>query len=405
MREKKRCQESQRLLGRREFVKNASMGALTAAVVLRMANPVRALMEPAPGPDELKDAGPGKEKEKKLPGHQRLLGKTGLPVSTIGFGAMITSNSAVIRKGLDLGINYIDTAHCYQRGNNEKVVAEGIKGRRKDVFVATKVHMGSQEAMIKSAEASLKSLQTDYIDVLQIHNLSKDGQVANSDAMAALERLKKDGKIRFAGVSTHRGVATVLRAAARTGFYDVVLAKYNFRSPQDVKDAVAEAAKAGVGVVAMKTQAGGYKTEEMGGLSPHQAALKWVLENENVSTTIPSMVSFEQVEENARVMGKKMGWSDRKTLDVYARATDKLYCRLCDECRGTCPKRVAIPDVMRSLMYADGYGETGLGRSVYAELGVQKSAAMCADCSNCSARCVNGLDIAARMVRAHRVLA
>ncbi len=405
MREKRQ----RRLMNRREFLGHSSMGALTAAVLLHTANPVRALTERLRGPDELKDDGPDKEKEKeqekKLPGHQRLLGKTGLQVSSIGFGAMITTNPAVLRKGLDLGINYFDTAHCYQGGNNEKMVGRAMKGRRKDAFIATKVHMGREEAMIQSVEASLKSLQTDYIDVLQLHNLSKARQVTNSDAMAALERLKKSGKTRFVGVSTHGGVSAVLRAVAQTGFYDVVLAKYNFRSPQDVKDAIAEAAKAGVGIVAMKTQAGGYKTEEMGSLSPHQAALKWVLENENVSTTIPSMVSFEQVEENARVMGRKMGWGDRKTLDAYARATDKLYCRLCDECRGTCPKRVSIPDVMRSLMYADGYGAAELGRSTYAELGGLKSAARCADCSKCSARCVNGLDIAARMLRAHRVLA
>ncbi len=393
-------------IGRRKFIGDTSKAVLAASFAVNGFRP-SALVG-----SRLVQAGsggkaPGASKKKPDAGavQYRTLGRTGLAVSTIGYGAMRTTNPAVLHRALDLGMNYIDTAHCYQGGNNEKLVGEVMEKRRKDAYIATKVHVGARDAMVRSVEASLKSLRTDYIDVIQLHSLSKPEQLSNEEAMAALEQVKKEGKARFIGFTSHENETALLIAAARLKFYDVALVKYNFRSSQAARDAIREAAKAGTGIVAMKTQAGGYKSEKMGGLKPHQAALKWVLEEEQVATTIPSMVSFDQVEENVQVMGKRLGWNDRKTLDRYARATDKEYCRLCGSCRDGCPYRVSIPDVMRSLMYAEGYGDLHLGRSQYASLDSGRNAARCLDCGSCTARCVNGLDIASRTVRAHQVLA
>ena len=394
-----------RRLNRREFLKEASRGVLTATLVAGSFDPLNLTGKWVAGQVSDKET-PLSEKEKKgsKPVEYRRLGRTGLMVSTIGYGAMRTTNPAVIQRALDLGINYIDTAHCYQGGNNEKLVGEVLKKRRKDAFIATKVHINNRKEMILSVESSLKSLQTDYIDVIQLHGLKRAEQVTNEEAIAALSQLKKDGKARFLGLTTHENEAAVTRAAAKTGFYDVALIKYNFRSSQSLKDATEEAAKAGLGIVAMKTQAGGYNSPDMGNLSPHQAALKWVLENKNVATTIPSMVSFAQLEENVKVMGKKMNWNDRKVLSMYARATNRVYCRLCGKCRDTCSRRVSIPEVMRFSMYAQGYGDLKLGRSQYASLVPAHNAGRCLGCTRCTARCANGLDIASRMIQSHYLL-
>ena len=93
--------------------------------------------------------------------------------------------------------------------------------------------------------------------------------------------LRKQGKVRFFGVTTHTNQTEVVNAIAddKDKFFDTVLVAHNFKSPPELKKAIARAAQAGIGVIAMKTQAGGYKTDALGAVSPHQAALKWVLQD------------------------------------------------------------------------------------------------------------------------------
>ena len=335
----------------------------------------------------------------------RILGKTGMKVSTVSIGAMRTTDVAVLHKALDLGINYIDTARGYQGGKNEKLVGKVLKTRRNETYVATKIPPGDTlEYFVKQMETSLKSLQTDHVDVLFLHNLRRRDQVMNEIAMEAFARFKKEGKTRFVGVSTHSNVVEVVNAAVESKFWDVVLVKFNFKSAALVKEALRKASAASLGVVAMKTQAGGYKHPDMGDLSPHQAALKWVLQVPYVHATIPGMLTIQQVAENTKVMGSGMSWHDRKTLDRYARAIDKVYCRMCGACERSCPKQVAIPDVMRCMMYAEGYGDLPLGQGEYRSLPASASAAQCLSCARCVAKCVNGLKIGQRMAQAHSLL-
>ena len=195
-----------------------------------------------------------------------------------------------------------------------------------------------------------------------------------------------------------------------SGFYDVVLVAINFAMKDEertkILNSLKRAHEAGVGVVAMKTQAkGGYNTKELGDITPHQAALKWTLQHDFITTAIPGMTTFEAVEENAAVMNTKMTWIDRRNLYRYAKLIDKSYCRMCDQCADTCPKGVAISDNMRFLMYAEGYGDLELGRSHYRSLSTTETAAACMDCTKCVAKCVNGLAIAERMRLAHTMLA
>ena len=224
----------------------------------------------------------------------RILGRTGLKVSSVGFGAMKMTDNSVLKRAFDLGVNYVDTADCYQGGNNEIKVGEAIKGKRKDVIVVTKVHPASEAAMMRSLDTSLSRLNVDYIDVMQLHNAAPK-QISNPEVIRILTKMKDSGKIRFIGTSSHGDIEGCIYAAIKAQVYDMVLVSYNFESPQTVTDAIAKTAESGVGVVAMKTQAGGYKTTE--NITPHQAMLKWVLQNKNVATTIPGVVSISQIEE------------------------------------------------------------------------------------------------------------
>jgi uncharacterized protein len=341
----------------------------------------------------------GGEPEKEIQKEYRALGKTGLKLTTIAFGAMRTRDEAVIHRALDMGINYIDTARVYMGGLNETIVGNVMKTRRKDAFIATKFKPGSVREVLDSADTSLKSLQTDGVDVIQAHGLRSVEELENSETLEALRTLKKSGKARFVGFTTHSNQTELVRAAIPLKFYDMILVAYNFKSPPDLTAAIEEAAKAGIGIIAMKTQAGGYTDARMGSLSPHQAALKWVLQNQGVASTIPSMVNYDQLNENIRVMGKKMGLFDRKTLYRYGKAIDGVYCRMCGSCRNQCPRGVDVEQTSRILMYHDGYGDTGLAGDAYQDMPVSSRPAPCSSCAACTVRCAHGLNVAAKMKR------
>ena len=142
-----------------------------------------------------------------------------------------------------------------------------------------------------------------------------------------------------------------------------------------------------------------------GSLSPHQAALAWVLENPGVATTIPSMVSFSQVNENMRASGKRLGWGGRKALTQYARTISDRHCGLCGECAGSCPNGVDVPSILRSLTYLEGYRQKDLALGSYRALGPDRGALLCLSCRSCAVSCRLGLDVKRLALRAHRHLA
>jgi uncharacterized protein len=339
----------------------------------------------------------------------RTLGSTGLKITVVSFGAMLTPGAEVMRIAFDNGVNYVDTARRYMGGKNEEIVGNALKGRRGKVYVATKTKPSSKskEDIIMDVETSLKALQTDYIDIIQLHNLEGKERVFIAETREALLKLKQQGKVRFFGVTTHKNQAEVLDALVndKDRFFDTALVGYNFKSNKDVGDAITRAAEAGVGIVAMKTQAGGYATEAMGKISPHQAALKWALQNRNITAAIPGMRDMAELKEDISVMGMPFSSADRRILDRYSAAVQPYYCSFCGKCEATCPLGVEISTINRSLMYAEGYMSKELALSTYREIALSASASACSDCSVCVAKCVNGLNIASKMDRARKILA
>jgi len=335
----------------------------------------------------------------------RILGRTGLKVSVVGFGAMRTTDPNVIHYALDKGVNYIDTAACYMDGNNEIIVGQVLKTRRQDAYIATKCHIDDEDKMLASVERSLRRLNVDQLDIIQLHNLKKRKQVQHRGAMRALQKMRDRGMVRFVGFTTHENQVEVIRGGLETEFYDMVLVAYNFKSDKEIADVIGEAAKAGLGVVAMKTQAGGYRTRKMGDWSPHQAALRWVLQNPHVHTTIPSMVTFAQVDENVGAMRARFGYEDQRKLEQYGRAIDRILCRMCGRCEETCPHGVAVAEINRCLMYAEGYGDYDLALRAYRELSVAENLTRCAQCSKCTVSCFRGVEVKAKLERARALFA
>jgi hypothetical protein len=342
----------------------------------------------------------------------RTLGRTGLKVTTVGFGCMITSDPSVVERAVDLGINYFDTARGYQNGNNERMVGAALGTKRKQLVLSTKSHSPNKESLLKDLDTSLRELNTDYIDIWYLHAKGSPEEV-HDDMIEAQQIAKKQGKIRFAGVSTHGGQQQLLPWIAQKGVFDVVLTAYNFSMDASMDKAIDTVAKAGLGVVAMKVMAGGFhgpkpgvpaleKLKQPGALL---AALKWVVNKPGICTTIPSMTDMDQLDENLQAMGHPLSASDEKILAAHLDAIRPLYCRMCGQCNGTCQKGLPVADVLRYLTYSDGYGQFGLGRDNFLSLSAEHAAVRCGDCAECTVQCPHGVQVQSRVARAQELFA
>lgn len=341
----------------------------------------------------------------------RVLGKTGLKVTTVGFGCMITSDASVITRAADLGITYFDTARGYQHGNNERMVGAALSARRKTLVLSTKSGAGDKSNLLRDLDKSLSELKTDYVDVWYLHGKDRPEDIRD-DMVEAQQIAKQQGKIRFAGMSTH-ALAKMAEWTIQKKAFDVVLTPYNFTMGAEMDEAIAAVAKTGTGVVAMKVMAGGAHGGRPGQpVDPRMqrdgamlAALKWVLNKPNIGTTIPSMTDMDQLDENLRAMAGRFSAIDDKILTAHLDQIRPMYCRMCGQCDGACAKGLPVADTLRILTYADGYGQFALARERFNELPAHQAVARCGDCAECTVKCPHGVEVRSRMARAQELFA
>jgi predicted aldo/keto reductase-like oxidoreductase len=341
----------------------------------------------------------------------KTLGRTGLRVTSVGFGCMITSDPSVIERAADLGINYFDTARSYSHGNNERMVGAALGAKRKQIVLSTKTHALDKAGMMQHLDQSLRELSTDYIDIWYLHGRSDPADI-HDDHIEAQQLAKQQGKVRFIGVSTHSGQPQLIPWMIQKKVFDVVLAAYNFTMDPAMDQTVETAARAGLGVVAMKVMAGGSRSHRPGDPIAGKlaqpgamlSALKWVVKNPNVATTIPSITDMDQLDENLKAMEHAYSSADAVILTAHLERIRPLYCRMCGACQGACREGLPVADVLRCLTYAEGYGQFALGRERYLELD-QATTIRCVDCAGCTVDCPHGVHVASRMRRAQELFA
>ncbi len=388
-------------LGRRSFLKKGLTGL---AAVGAVPGAVKAAALGAAGTRQAAAGAAGKP-------IVRTLGKTGLKIPVVSMGVMNADNPAVVQAALESGIVMLDTAHGYQRGRNEEMIGQVVKGRPRDSYmVFTKVPGPNRErtmqgltgealqkAFLDLFDLSLQRLGLDHVEVLYLHNNSAAEHVQNPDMIAALQKAKKAGKARFIGVTTHSNEPAVIRATIEAKAYDVVLTAYNFRQDHraEIGKAMAEASAAGIGVVAMKTQAGAYWDKEKQQPINMKAALKWALNDPSVTTAIPGFTTFDQLKENFSVVTDLTLTADELRDLRLGEQVAGLYCQQCGQCQTGCPNGLPIPDLMRSYMYAYGYRNLGLAHELVGSLDVAENP--CGSCASCTAVCAKGFDVADRV--------
>src|SRR5271169_2828710 len=178
-------------MDRRKFIKSSVVGA---SLSLLSASPVTAIA---------REAGPAPGAEGKF--ITRRLGNTGIELPVVSMGVMRADNPALVRAALESGMRHLDTAHGYQKGNNETMLGEVLKDHPRDSFViSTKIPPDGKDAFLENLDLSLKRLQMEYVDILYVHGLTSGDDVLSTATLEVLRAARESGKARHIGVSTHR---------------------------------------------------------------------------------------------------------------------------------------------------------------------------------------------------------
>jgi len=396
-------EDSSNRFGRRNFIKKGIAGVTTLAVA-------PSILQGSLLADE-------KKNQKII---TRKLGNTGLELPVVSMGVMNADNPNLLKAAFDKGIVHFDTAHVYQRGRNEEMVGKVLKNMDRDKFIVSTKIKGNKfdkesgewniktdaEDFVENFETSLARLQMDYVDILYLHARGNREEALEPELLNAMIKLKEQGKTRFIGVSTHRNEPEVIQAAIDSKVYDLVLTAYNFRQDhhESVGKAIENASKAGLGVVAMKTQAGVFwdKKEKENKINM-QAALKWTLQNPHVHTTIPGFETFDQLNENIEIMDD-LPLSPQEVKDL--KLGDELgmigmYCNQCGTCEGHCNKIADIPTLMRSYMYAFAYNNLLEAKDTLNSTGLTELP--CDNCEECIVNCKVGFNVKDKLQQIYEI--
>ncbi len=395
----------------------------------------------------------------------RTLGRTGFKVSDLATGDF--DDPGPFRGLLDAGVNYIDTSESY--GQHGKKIGEAIKGRdRNSLFISSKLQADTsirrigkegttKEGFIRRAHRVMDALQTDYLDCLMLSSPETIDMLKTPGFHEATEQLKKEGKIRFVGVSHHGSqwmlqkpkvsMGEMLLAAAEDGRFDVFLLAYNFLK-EDMSERVLEVCgQKNIGTTLMKTnpirsynhlkqyldsartskgreltdqdrenlarmekkvenaqtfiQKYNLKSEK----EISDAAIRFCLSNPNVHTICVTVLNFDEMRNFLKLSGSRLGPRDKALLSAYKNECGSLYCRhACGVCESACPYGIPVNTIMRYDHYFVSQGREKHAMTKYAALETQK-ADICQSCEGyCQSACPYGVPVRALLSTAHRTL-
>lgn len=320
----------------------------------------------------------------------RPFGKTGVKVPILGLGGSMNlmDRQLLLAQTLKMGVRYWDTADNYSGGRSEAGIGEYFAKHpqdRRHVFLVTKTSSATPEGLEDGLNGSLKRLQTDYVDLYLVHALSRvDGEI-DANTRRWVDQAKAAGRIRLFGLSTHRNMAACLVQAARLGWIDGIMLTYNYRlmADNDMQQALDDCVRAGIGLIAMKTQGQAFSFGGGGrggdlvqhfidqGMTKYQARLKAVWENPQIAGICSHMDNMTILKENvaAALDRTSLSGHDRHLMARHARRTASAYCAGCgDICESRLDNFVPVADVLRCLMYAHSYNDYQMAREAFARL-------------------------------------
>jgi len=357
----------------------------------------------------------------------RKLGRSGIQVSVLNQGTAFPLSQRLLDYTYSKGVRYFDGADCYEKGKSEKELAKWFErtGKRKEIFLVTKCHpTGGPKEMLEMVDARLENLKTDYIDLLFMHELC-DGEYPkecvewpkSDEYKETAEKLKKSGKCKLVGFSCHaKNKAEAMTNAAEGGFVDAIMFKYDPRSTKNdaMNAAIDKCAKAGIGLIAMKTQSssGSFKDRweklAKGDWSVQQAVVKAVLADERLAGMTSHMVNIKIIDENTAAArdAKPLARHHQELLDALYAAGPHFMCETCGgACEAALGRPAALHDVARSVMYYERYGQRGQGRELYNSLSAEMLDVSDAELLRARVACKDRLDYPTIFAKARRYFA
>ena len=316
----------------------------------------------------------------------RKLGKTNILVKEIGCGGIPIQrvSQSVVNQMIDVmieqGINFIDTARGYS--NSEELLGNALKNKRNYFYLATKSMARTYYSMKKDIEISLKNLQTDYIDLYQLHNVGINDDYLG--ALDALQEAKLEGKIKHIGITTHS--LEMLKKIVEDNIFETIQFPYNLFETQAEK-IFEEANKKNIGIIVMKPLAGG-------AIKDCAVGLKFVLQNENISVVIPGMESTSQILQNISVIGKKITEEDFIEIKRIREILQNDFCRRCGYCM-PCPQGINIPFSFLCEGYYTRYNLKEWAISRYDSMPIKPSS--CIGCKICEKKCPYNIKISEKL--------
>lgn len=318
------------------------------------------------------------------------LGKTGLKISRVGFGGIplqrtdAATASALMDELENQGINFIDSARAYSI--SEELIGEALKGRRDRFVIATKSGAKTKEAMAADIETSLKNLQTDYIDLYQIHNPASVEQLeqicAPGGALEAVMEAKAAGKIGHIGLTGH--LIGIFEKALELPWVETFMFPYNIVE-QQAENLIAKCAEKGIGFICMKPLAGG-------AIDDARLAMRFICANPAVTVVIPGMFRTEEIQQNVESAADTSEFTEEelKKMDDIRDQLSGNFCRRCGYCK-PCTAGIDIPNVFTFAAYYSRYGLVDWAGMRYRTLDAHVED--CVDCGLCEERCPYQLPI------------
>jgi predicted aldo/keto reductase-like oxidoreductase len=329
----------------------------------------------------------------------RVLGKTGLKISRMGFGGIpiqkidAEGTKPLMKLLVEKGINYIDTARGYTV--SEEFLGIALEGIRDKFVLATKSMARTKEAMAQDIETSLKNLKTDYIDLYQVHNPgAKDIEtvMAPGGALEALQEAKATGKIGHIGITLHS--VDLFREAINYPWVETIMFPYNIVETQ-AEDLIAQCREKGIGFIDMKPLAGG-------AIDDAKVAMRFVAANPNVDVLIPGMADVREIEENFASIedASPLSAEELEKIAAIRKSLGTEFCRRCNYC-APCAAGIPIPLVFLMEGYYSRYDLKEWAAGRYNAMA--KTAADCIECGVCETRCPYNLPIRKMMKKAVQV--
>ncbi len=329
----------------------------------------------------------------------RVLGKTGLEISRLGFGGIpiqkidAEGTRSLMLRLVEEGVNYVDTARGYTV--SEEYLGFALEGIRENFVISTKSMARTREAMAKDIDVSLQKLRTDYIDLYQIHNPGAEDLelvMAPNGALEALQEAKTQGKIGHIGITLHS--AELFRQALELDWVETVMFPYNIVETQG-EELISLCAEKNVGFICMKPLAGG-------AIEDAATALRFVLSNPNVTVVIPGMATEDEIVQNVAVASDTSPLTDKEAekVEQIRRFLGTNFCRRCNYC-APCTAGINISAVFLFEGYYSRYGLKEWAVDRYTAM--SKTASDCIKCGVCETRCPYNLPIREMMKKATTV--